>query len=319
MTKIACWLCHEDTISRDVQLRSNKESAIQYCESCDFEFFLHDNQSLLSNNQLDKTRLESAGLDIPAQEKDFNNGHKQSKDYIKDYIFKEDKGSPILEIGCSWGYFLQSLKEFGCAPYGVEINPVRSNFVQSKLEIPCVTTIDDIISKEDKFKKIFSFYCLEYIKYPIDYFKKLLDLLQKDGEIIFITPNLHDTLKDVWKNVAYQKFFYDECAVGYYSVKSLNVLMEALKEHSPNLRGSIKTKQGYSIYNHLYWEFNQKPINNNTLVGGDDLPSIVDSVINKNREIGKSISKMLSDFSIQYKNLLEKHDYGNQIIMRIQK
>ena len=64
---------------------------------------------LLENDQLDDTRLESAGISKPNLEKDFENGYLQSKDYLKEYLENEDKNSNILEIGSSWGYFLKSI------------------------------------------------------------------------------------------------------------------------------------------------------------------------------------------------------------------
>lgn len=319
MTSNLCWICSNETTTRDVKLRSKKDAVLNHCNKCEFDFFVHANKELISHNQLDKTRLESAGLDIPSREKDFANGYNQSKGYIEQYISAIDRGQHILEIGCSWGYFLKSLQEAGCKPYGLEINSVRAEFVRSNLEIPCVEDLTALSTQELKFKKIFSFYCLEYIDDPKSYFAKLIDMLVPDGEIIFITPNLNDVLKDIWQNNAYQNFFYDECAIGYYSLKAIEKLMFFLKQNNPEIETDVITKQGYSIFNHLYWFFNQRPVNNNTLVGGDQLQETILATLNNSGYLGESLVELINDFGNSYKKLIEENNYGNQIIIRIKK
>ncbi len=317
---VNCWLCRKESFQKNVQLRSKKEAIINYCIECHFEFFEYDNFNLLSSDQLDKTRLESAGLDIPKQEKDFQNGYTQSLNYINEYFYQQDIGQNILEIGCSWGYFLKRAQEFGCVPSGVEINPVRSEYVKNILHLPCENSVEKYIENNKKFKKIFSFYCLEYVRNPIGFFEQLIQLLDVDGEIIFITPNLDDVLKDIWHNKAYKDFFYDECAVAYYSLKSALKLSSSLTKTHSNLDCDIKTQQGYSIYNHLYWFFNQKPVNNNCLVGGDQLAQTLDANLrNSENCLGESLGELINSFNNEYKKIIEKHHLGNQIVIRIRK
>lgn len=318
MSDILCWLCYKPTYKKDVMLRSKKSSVINCCDDCEFEFFTHDNQTLLSQNQLDKTRLESAGLDIPKMAKDFENGYQQAAGYINEYIKDEDNGCNILEIGCSWGYFLKRLQDSGCVPYGIEINPVRADYVKESLGLQCFTNVDEAKSKNIKFKKIFSFYCLEYINNPIQYFTELMQMLENNGEIIFVTPNLRDVLKDIWESDAYKNFFYDECAVAYYSLQSVKKLLEKLQHINSKIKFDIKTRQGYSLYNHIHWHFNHRPLNNNTLVGGDKLTDILQSVMNIRSELGGEVTNLIHEFSEQYKKVIETHNYGNQIILRLQ-
>jgi hypothetical protein len=317
---VKCWLCDKESIKKNIFLRSKKETIINHCTECNFEFFETDNFRLLSTNQLDKTRLESAGLDIPKQEKDFQNGYEQSQSYIQEYLTSTDKGANILEIGCSWGYFLKAIRDFGAIPYGLEINPVRCDYVIKELNIRCEHNLELYQNSSIKFKKIFSFYCLEYIKNPINFFKQLIQLLDADGEIIFITPNLDDVLKNVWSNEAYKNFFYDECAIAYYSFKSVNSLASNLSKKYPEIDCTIKTQQGYSIYNHLHWFFNQKPINNNCLVGGDKLVQDIDAnIVSYKNGLGESVKNLIHEFNKQYVEMIEKHNLGNQIVIRVKK
>lgn len=319
---VLCWLCNNNTLSKIVQLRSKKEAIIQYCSSCHFEFFSHENKDLLAANMLDNTRLQSAGLEIPKQEKDFENGYNQSKSYIQEYLEIDDVGANILDIGCSWGYFLKAVQEFGAIPYGIEINPIRSKYVVEKLNIKCEHGLENYETIKIKFKKIFSFYCLEYIKNPVDFFKKLINLLDDKGKIIFITPNLDDVLKDIWENKGYQDFFYDECAIAYYSFKAVQCLLQALKTEKSSFVCTINTHQGYSIFNHIHWYFNNRPLSNNSLVGADCLAKSFENIFagkDKNHFINKEFADMVYKFNENYKQIIESNNLGNQIIIKIQK
>lgn len=315
-----CWICSQETITKNVKLRSKKDATINYCFNCHFEFFRYDNSALLIGDQLDKTRLESAGLNIPEMNKDFENGYNQSLLYIADYLSLEDLEANILEIGCSWGYFLKAVKDFGAKPFGIEINPIRKKYVEDKLGIKCQNDIKNYISLNLKFKKIFSFYCLEYIQNPVSFFEKLINLLEDNGEIIFITPNLDDVLKNIWDNKGYQDFFYDECAISYYSYKSVLIMAELLSKKNSFLYSQVYTKQGYSFFNHLNWYFNAKPINNNSLVGGDCLIQDIEKILSANKsKLSQSFLELINNFDTKYKNLIEQNNLGNQIIIRLKK
>ena len=111
-----CWICESNTEKRTVKLRSGSNAVLLYCKKCEFEFFDHDITKKLIDDGLDTSRLKNAGLDIPKFKKDFQNGEKQSIEYIKKYLNKNDIGKNILEIGCSWGYFLETAKKFGVIP-----------------------------------------------------------------------------------------------------------------------------------------------------------------------------------------------------------
>ena len=215
--KNTCRICEGPAHSRPVEVRGGKPIALWHCLSCNFDFFAHDPTPSLMADKLDQSRLQAAGLEIPPVERDFSNGLRQSQSYIETYLGPEDIGRNILEIGCCWGYFLKLLQDKGCNPYGVELNAVRARYVNVTLGIPCFTVLEACEQQGIQFKQIFLFYVLEYIPNPGRYLTRLLKLLDADGRIVLITPNLVDPLKDIWRNQAFGGFFYDECAVNYFS------------------------------------------------------------------------------------------------------
>ena len=100
---------------------------------------------------------------------------------------------------------------------------------------------------------------IEYFFNPEKEFKQILDLLDRDGKVVVITPNYNDIIKNVWKNKNYLNFFYEKNAKNYFSIKSLKNLLKKMKVRN----FKIYNKQGYSLLNNLNWLFNGLPTKSN--------------------------------------------------------
>lgn len=311
-----CIICGNAVSSRQVRTRDGTRQKLFLCRKCDFAFFKKDRSDLIAQNKFEQKRLLSAGLSIPGIKTDFDNGYRQSLGYIKSYIGAGDRGKDILEIGCSWGYFLKALKGQGINPVGLEINPVRAGFVRKNLKIPCYHDLSELEDSGRTFKKIFLFYVIQYISEPVDYFKRLINLLQTGGNLYIITPNNHDVLKDVWGIPEYHDFFYEKMSVGYYSVKSLKALSRIIGRDC-SISYQIETKQGYSFFNHLMWYFTGKP-RTTGLVGGDlfaaDIAGRLESF-----SLGLKLARMVKEFDLKYRRQIERESSGNQVILKITK
>lgn len=304
-----CPICGGPASHSAISVRSGREMTLFQCPSCKFEFFNVDPTALLAANKLDQSRLQSAGLDIPALEKDFANGIRQSLPYIDEYVDSSDQGRNILEVGCSWGYFLQLLRKNGVRPYGVELNTVRAKYVIEELAIPCFTSLEDCEARKITYKKIFLFYVLEYIPDPVGYLKRLIQLLDGDGQVVLLTPSLTDPLKEIWNNQGFRRFFYDECAINYFSPHALRTLASGL----PAREYRITTRQGYSFVNHVSWFLTDRP-RTTGMVGGDYyVADIVNTLRAGTTALGTAIADKLEEFDRQYRQLIERDDHGNQI------
>jgi len=311
-----CWICNNKTEIKSVKLRDGTEENINVCSNCGFEFFDKENLTLIENNKFEDARLASAGLEIPEIETDFQNGYKQSEEYITKYIDRNSTDCKVLEIGCSWGYLLKQLSELNIECVGLEKNPVRAEYVNNKLGIECVQDLSEIESGKHIFDKIFMFYVLEYITGPLNYLKRLIGLLKSGGCIIIYTPNRLDTLKDVWCNEGFQNFFYEKQAVSYYTTKSIKILMEKIEDK--NISYDLTTNQGYSFFNHLSWYFSDKP-RTTGMVGADNYAKEINTNINGSLQLGKELKIFIDEVDKKYKNIIEENNYGNQIILTINK
>ena len=98
--EIQCLICRKTTIKKKKVSRSDSFINYNYCENCDFLFSQSNKSKSLSNNNLDKTRLLDAGLQIPSLDDDFKNGLQQSKYYYQEYLGKSFKPLKEQIVGC---------------------------------------------------------------------------------------------------------------------------------------------------------------------------------------------------------------------------
>lgn len=316
--RVNCSICGEPARSAPITARSGKELMLWHCLSCDFEFLAHDPSRDLAADKLDESRLRAAGLDIPTRERDFANGLAQSQSYVAEYLNGSCEGANVLEAGCSWGYFLKLARDAGAKPYGLELNALRARYVNDELQIPCDTNLEACESRGLRFRKIFVFYVLEYVPAPLVYLQRLLDMLQEGGELIGVTPNLHDALKDLWLNEGFRKFFYDEHAVNYMTPRTVERLVARL----PKRNAVITTRQGYSSVNHFSWFLSNAP-RTTGIVGGDNFVREIEGRLRANASVsggdesrsalGNRLADLVASFDRQYRNTLEENRYGNQI------
>ncbi|HVH52164.1 MAG TPA: class I SAM-dependent methyltransferase [Gaiellaceae bacterium] len=285
-------------MSSSVQVRGGRTLDLNRCESCDFEFFAHDPSTGLAADALDAARLTSAGLAVPELADDFANGKAQSVPYLDAYL---GNGGNVLEIGCSWGYLLDLARERGAQTYGIELNRVRCEYVERELGIPCDGSLDDCEARGVRFRTIFMLWVLEYIPQPVDYLRRVVDLLEDGGSLVVVTPNLHDPLLEIWRSEAFRVFFHDEFSVSYFSVRALERLLTQV-----GAAASVRTIEGYSIVSHLSWFLTNAP-RTTGVVGGDRL---VDEIAAR---VGGDVAKLVADVDARYRTLLEEQSLGNQL------
>jgi SAM-dependent methyltransferase len=314
--QVSCSICGEAAGGRPIKARSGKDLTLWHCASCDFDFLAHDPSGDLASNKLDESRLKSAGLDIPTRERDFANGTAQSRPYIDEYLTDADRGTNILEIGCSWGYFLELVRKAGANPFGIEINPLRARYVNDELHMPCDADLEACEARGVRFGKIFMFYVLEYVPRPLEYLQRLVDMLVEGGELVVVTPSLDDALKDLWRNEAFGKFFYDEHAINYLTPRAVDRVLSRLRKR----RASIAIRQGYSFVNHVSWYLTNAP-RTTGIVGGDEFVAQITARLDSDaveggaqrRELVQRLAKLIRDFDAEYRQILEESRYGNQI------
>lgn len=102
----------------------------------------------------------------------------------------------FLEIGCSTGFVLESLKEKEWKCIGVELNPSAVKFAKDRgLEV-YNTSLESFENKR-KFSAIALFDVLEHLVNPRDTLLKVRDLLEDGGNLFIYVPNYNNASKEL--------------------------------------------------------------------------------------------------------------------------
>ena len=109
------------------------------------------------------------------------------------------KQGSLLEIGAGAGYFLCEAKKMGFDVYGIELNEIKADFINNKLNIPCETkTLHESFNKK-RFDVIYHCNVISHFYDPVSEFYEMNNRLNTNGIIIFETGNLGDVK---------EKYFY---------------------------------------------------------------------------------------------------------------
>ena len=91
----------------------------------------------------------------------------------------------------------------------------------------------------------------------------------------------------------------------------------------------IETRQGYSFINHINWYLIKAPRTTNVVGGDNFVPDLLGSLRpasgsvqgwNKQQSIpARELSDLIREFDANYRKILEKHGYGNQIRFIVEK
>jgi SAM-dependent methyltransferase len=101
----------------------------------------------------------------------------------------------LLEIGCSYGYFLKAARERGWTVRGVEPGRDASDFARRKLGLDVVKgTIADLDGDPAGFDAVVAWHVLEHDSNPREFMRITANLLKPGGVLGIRVPNLESTV-----------------------------------------------------------------------------------------------------------------------------
>ena len=106
-------------------------------------------------------------------------------------IVQKYKPNSLLDIGCGFGYFIDKIQHFVDRAVGSEFNPVAIETCRSK-NIDLYTM--DLKQIQEKFDMVTAFQVFEHVKDSKTFVENCLNLLNKDGLLLFVTPNPQSVL-----------------------------------------------------------------------------------------------------------------------------
>ena len=209
--------------------------------------------------------------------------------------------SKVLEIGCSTGHFLYYIKKYVKEAVGIELNKEHANFARKYCKLDVFTEpIEKTHLTQKYFDVIFLFQVFEHVSNPKEFLTLCKKYLKPTGTIYIEVPNINDALISVYDINEYKKFYYRLPHIFYYSEETLKKMLQ-----SCGFKGTTKTVQEYSFFNHIYWMFVKGP--QTTQIEGMEIPNIK---LNRNSE---ELSKWFKKINMEYKKILEENGIGENV------
>ena len=253
MTK-SCLLCNYNKFEIiSSKIRDSKNHKIIKCKKCNhIQIFpvptINEDKKFYDKNLQDKNINYFGGIK-ENRKKSYEDTVRRTK-MIKKYLKKSDK---ILEIGSGHGFFIESMYNNGYNITGIEISQEKRNLAKkiTKAQILDID-INQNIPKMAKFNVIVLFHVLEHIVNPIEFLKKIRNLLTKNGKIIVEVPNSDDLQLN--NNQKYTEFYWQRAHIHYFNPKKLKFVFK-----KTGLKSEIFGIQRYSIENMISWKLTKKP------------------------------------------------------------
>jgi len=104
-------------------------------------------------------------------------------------IRKFVKTGNFLDVGSSFGGFLERARKFGFRPFGIEISPYSAEFCRKRNIETFQGEFLDSVYPENFFDVITMIEVIEHLDRPNEVFQKLYSLLKKGGLLVIQTAN----------------------------------------------------------------------------------------------------------------------------------
>jgi len=140
-------------------------------------------------------------------------------------IIKLKKSGKILEVGCSFGYFLNAAQKMGFDVYGIELSKKAASIGRKRYRLKNVYSMElEKFNPNIKFDVITMYHTLEHLPDPKKSILHIRKLLKNDGLLVIEVPDVGSfkakLLKEKWVAYDFNLHYY------YFSYKTLRKILE---------------------------------------------------------------------------------------------
>jgi 2-polyprenyl-3-methyl-5-hydroxy-6-metoxy-1,4-benzoquinol methylase len=153
----------------------------------------------------------------------------------------------LLEIGCSWGFFLDAARREGWDAAGIELDgrAVRHGREKLGLKIFSGTLESEMTRLEPPYDAIATFHVIEHLRDPVDFLRRCRELLREGGLLILKTPNIASWIAK--RTGAYWEWLSPPAHIHLFSAQTLHLAL---------LRSGFRVERIWSsrgdAHNHLF-------------------------------------------------------------------
>src|SRR5579859_8113538 len=101
------------------------------------------------------------------------------------------EGGKLLDVGCSYGFFLDAAQREGWETTGIELDDRAAMYGREKLGLKILAgTLESEMERLDPpYDAIVTFHVIEHLRDPIEFLRRCRGLLRDGGALILKTPN----------------------------------------------------------------------------------------------------------------------------------
>jgi SAM-dependent methyltransferase len=98
----------------------------------------------------------------------------------------------MLEVGCSWGYFLAAARRRGWQVQGIELSDSAVRWAKERfgLNVTCGSIEDMPVAESTGFDVVVAWHVIEHVQDPMCFLKTVRDSLRPGGLLALRTPNI---------------------------------------------------------------------------------------------------------------------------------
>jgi len=222
MEYINCNLCGSD---EHKLFREINDYRLVKCKRCGLVFRdprptqqeIHEQYS--ANYHIERLLRQKLGTEKGIEE-EIKKNIGRSEEMLK-YFSKETK---LLDIGCSVGFFLASLKRYGWDATGIDISEWACEFARKKFGLNVFAGTIEEIQFNERFNVITMYHILEHLPRPLQSLKRVSELLADDGVLIIKGPNL-GSFDRIWHGINWRGYS-DRTHLYYFTLETYRMILE---------------------------------------------------------------------------------------------
>ena len=159
----------------------------------------------------------------------------------------------VLDVGCSTGNFLETIKPHVASIRGVEPDARQRDYAREKRGL---LVADDTtqLTADERYDLITIFHTLEHIREPAEFLACVAMHLAKDGALVVEAPNVEDALIARYHLEEFATFYWHPAHSYYFSARTLAAVVQRA-----GLECDVTGVQRYTLANHLAWLRDRSP------------------------------------------------------------
>ena len=289
------------------ELRYKVKRGVLKCAGCGFIFLAPSNKKIDYSGKGYRKKFGPSLKRTASSREIFNLYSKFQEPILNNLRPLLNKKMKVLDIGCSTGHFLHSLKGRVAQRVGLELSEDAVKFIRKNLGIKVYSKLlGSEPIKEGPFDLITCLQALEHMEDPLKFLKEAGKILKPGGILYIEVPNAEDALLKIYENKGYGDFYFREAHVSYFAPKTLKKLLGRA-----GFKGRVFTAQCYNLINHINWILTGQPQENFEI--GNNKPYLA-AETGKEIKVKKELNNLIKKADMEYKKILEKNGLGENIV-----